>query len=215
MWTYLVIAVAALTLGCASDDGDGGSCGDGVCRGETNATCPDDCPANGPFCGDGTCNGTETATTCADDCGTTACSTSPDNCNGETICIAGTCEAAFPRVYAITSVTVSVPTTNPNDGGNPWDVGGGAPDLYLADMTCTGFTVAVQDQFSASFAGPFDVQLVAGTTLRIDVCDEDTIDPPDGAFACQEAPITAARLRTRQFGCVGNGFSMTSTITPK
>jgi len=208
-------AILGLAIGCASDDQGGGpSCGDGVCNaGETNATCAADCSVGGPFCGDGTCNGNETASTCAADCGTTACSTSPDNCTGETICISGKCEAAFPRVYRITNVSVMVPTKNPNNNSD-WDVGGGAPDLYLGQMDGTPITAAVPDQFSATFPGPFEVQLVGGNAFRIDVWDED-VTTNDFAFACQANPITAALLRTRSFGCAANGASLTSTINPK
>lgn len=209
------LVLLGVAVGCAADDDDGGSlCGDAVCNaGETSLTCPADCPAGGPFCGDGTCNGSETVSTCASDCGTTACSTSPDNCTGETICIAGKCEAAFPRVYRITNVSVMVPTSNPNNGSD-WDIGGGAPDLFLGNQSGEPITAAIQDQFSASFPGPFEVQLIAGGTLRIDVWDED-LTSNDYAFACQANPITAALLRTRSFACSGNGMSLTSAINPK
>ena len=50
-------------------------CGDRICSGgETNATCPQDCPI---ACGDGICNGNETPILCPQDC--------PDNC-GNNIC---------------------------------------------------------------------------------------------------------------------------------
>lgn len=205
-----------LGIGCAADDDGGGgpACGDAVCNaGETTATCAVDCPAGGPFCGDGTCNGNESVSSCAADCGTTPCSASPDNCTGETICISGKCEAAFPRVYQIANVVVSVPTTNPNNGSD-WDIGGGAPDLFLGDQNGTAFSSVVQDQFSATFAGPFEVSLVAGTALRIDVWDED-ISSNDFAFACQANPITAAILRSRTLACSASGESLSSSITPK
>ncbi len=64
-------------------------CGDGVCNGtETSATCPGDCPPP-PVCGDGVCNGTETTATCPGDCPAKTCTTYTDvqaifqnNCNG-------------------------------------------------------------------------------------------------------------------------------------
>ena len=201
-----------LIAGC-SGGGGGNTCGDGVCDGgETYASCPSDCPASGPFCGDGTCNGNEITTTCAADCGA-ACSATNDNCAGETICVASACVAAFPRVYSITNVMVSVPTTNPNNNSS-WDVGGGAPDLFLGDSAGTAFSAIVQDQFSATFAGPFDVQLTAGQTLLIDVWDSD-VTVNDFAFGCQAMPITTALLRTRSFGCTTLGMTLQSKINPK
>jgi hypothetical protein len=183
-------AICVFLIACAGDDGS----------------------TSGPFCGDGTCNGGETTTTCATDCGA-PCSASNDNCAGEAICVANACVAAFPRVYSITNVSVSVPTTNPNTG-SAWDVGGGAPDLYLGDVNGVAFSPTVQDQFSAAFAGPFDVQLVAGQTLAVAVWDAD-LTTNDFAFGCQTNPVTAANLRGRSFGCTTQGMSMTARIDPK
>lgn len=107
---------------------------------------------------------------------------------------------------------VAVPTTNPSNG-EAWDAGGGAPDMFLS-ANGTMLTPPVNDQFTASFAGPFDFSLIAGGSLRIDVFDEDiTVD--DGVLSCQETPITAQRLRTRVFSCAGGGLTFTSTIQPK
>jgi hypothetical protein len=59
-------------------------CGDGLCSGqETQANCPEDCPATPPpFCGDGLCNGNETQASCPADC------TPPPVC-GDGVCSAG------------------------------------------------------------------------------------------------------------------------------
>jgi hypothetical protein len=44
-------------------------CGNGICDGtETCSTCPQDCGVCAPACGDGICNGTETCSTCPQDC---------------------------------------------------------------------------------------------------------------------------------------------------
>lgn len=148
---------------------------------------------------------------------TPACTTVPDNCGGETICgSAGACVAAFPRVYAITQVMLRVPTTDPD--GLAWDAGGGAPDLLLTisvDGVAKHTTpVTAPDQFQATFAGPFDVQLVGGSNLRIDSFDEDvTVNDP--AFACVLNPVDAAKLRARAISCTLGGNSMTYSIRPK
>lgn len=53
----------------ACDDSDQ-TCGNGTCEeGESNATCPGDCPTQSPVCGNGTCETTETPTSCPADCG--------------------------------------------------------------------------------------------------------------------------------------------------
>jgi hypothetical protein len=143
------------------------------------------------------------------------CSENADLCAGETICIANRCEAAFGRIYSIADVAVSVPTTDPN--GQPWDAGGGAPDLridILVNGTLLGSAPAVQDEFSATFAGPFNVQLVGGSSLLIAALDEDlTTDDP--AFACQATPITASQLRSRTLSCNDGGSTLTFEIDPR
>src|SRR5689334_21051453 len=78
--------------------------------------------------------------------------------------------AEFPHV------AVAMPTTNPNNGQSS-DIGGGASDLYLGNSTGAPFSNVVQDQFSATFPGPFEVMPVAGATLRMDVWDDDVTTP--------------------------------------
>lgn len=169
----------------------------------------------GSRCGDGVCTDDETPTTCAADCGgaTPECSATVDTCSGETICIAGICEAAFPRVYQITNVVASMPTRNPNTG-EEWDIGGGAPDLYVGDVSGTPISAVVADEFSATFVGPFEVQLIAGQAFRLDLWDED-VTTPDYAFGCGQNPISPSLLRSRNFGCAANGATLSATIEPK
>ena len=206
------VAVLGLALvGCTNDGGDEPFCGDGLCAGESVASCPADCSSSAPVCGDGVCNGSESLASCSRDCGSSACTESADNCSGETICMAGTCVAAFPRVYRVTNVSVSVPTTKPD--GSEWDGFGGAPDMFLSSGG-VALTAAVPNEFSASFAGPFEVALVAGQSLRVDVYDEDEL-ADDYATGCERNPITAAVLRSRNFDCAGSGITFTSTIRPK
>ncbi len=143
------------------------------------------------------------------------CSESGDSCSGETICVAGSCVAAFGRVYLVSDVSVHVPTTD--SSGAAWDIGGGAPDLKIkisVNGSVVSTSVAVADQFNASFAGPFSVTLVAGGSLRIDAVDEDvTVDDP--AVACQANPVTAAQLRTRTMSCSASGSTLSWQIDPR
>jgi hypothetical protein len=143
------------------------------------------------------------------------CSEIADTCTGESVCVLGACEAAFTRVYAISNVQLAVPTTKPDNSS--WDLGGGAPDLFLEisiNGTVAATTPDVPDSFSATFAGPFDVQVIAGSTLLMASFDEDaTVNDP--AFNCQAAPLTAQQLRSRRLSCAAGGSSMQFVIEPK
>lgn len=146
--------------------------------------------------------------------GGSSCSPSADNCAGETICVNNACVAAFPRVYAITNVTHMVSTTTSTGAG--WDVGNGAPDLFVTisvNNTVAATTSVVADQFSASWAGPFSVQLIAGSTLALNSYDED-LTTNDPGYQCG-APITAALLRSRELGCTTATWSMAFRIAPQ
>ncbi len=150
-----------------------------------------------------------------DDGGGGTCSEIADRCAGESICLGGRCEAAFGRIYSITDVQITVPTTDPQ--GESWDAGGGAPDLLL-QILVNGSVVAsapaVQDRFSAAFAGPFDVTLIGGSTLLLSTLDED-ITVNDPAFACRADPITADMLRGRTASCTEGENDLSFRIHPR
>lgn len=63
-------------------------CGDGTCNGtETCSSCSDDCGACPAQCGDFVCNGTESCSSCAADCG--ACETTCMSCAQNADCPSG------------------------------------------------------------------------------------------------------------------------------
>ncbi len=142
-----------------------------------------------------------------------ACVAAPDSCTGVDICIAGTCQAALPRTYQLTNMFVTVPETNPNTGGD-WDIGGGAPDLFLTNAAGTVLTPVADDTFATNFRGPFDVALGVGGTLELQVWDLDAA-ANDYVIGCVANPITAAELRTGEFGCTSMGMSLQGSIGPK
>ena len=139
------------------------------------------------------------------------CSATADTCTGESICIAGACEAAFGRLYDIRTV----PTTDPN--GYEWDVGGGAPDLFVAigvNGVLVATTSTVNDQFSATFAGSYTVQPIGAGSLVLVAYDED-IAFNDFAYRCAADPLTAQQLRTRHLACASGGSMLSFTIEPR
>src|SRR5512138_2072130 len=143
------------------------------------------------------------------------CSETADTCAGDTICVGTACVPAFPRVYTLTDMNVQLPTKDPN--GGDWDLGGGAPDPYIKvtvdakDITQTAF---VSDVFTATFAGPIDVQLIAGGRLTLTVFDDD-VGTDTLAFTCDANPITSALLRSRTLQCVNGNNLVKYTIKPK
>jgi len=130
--------------------------------------------------------------------------------------VQGACVAAFPRVYRLSNISVTVPTTDPD--GAAWDAAGGAPDLLVevfVNGTSVGATAAVQDQFSAAFPGPYGVTLnAAGSSVIVTASDEDlTVNDP--AFSCAANPITAAHLRARELACTVGGNSLSYRLDPQ
>lgn len=144
-----------------------------------------------------------------------ACTATSDSCTGDTVCIANQCQSAFTRGYTISSLAVQVPTTKPD--GTSWDVGGGAPDLYIkvsTDGTSVGMTGIVQDQFSATYTDTFAVTLASSTTLDVHAFDSD-VTSDDDAYLCEAKPVSASELRGRAVGCQGSGYTLTFTIEPR
>lgn len=209
MYPRLVLA-AGLVLAACSGGGDDTSspdaatarCGDGTCSpGETGASCPADCSAT---CGDGTCAADETAASCPVDCDPTACTTAPDTCTGEDVCIASHCVSAFGRNYLIGVSAGMFPQFD--DTGEPWDLAGGLPDPIVT-VTLDGVefsTAVIDDTLTPAWDYTTGPTLVAGgAVLRIDVYDSDpAVD--DLAWSCLADPLTADLVRAG-LRCAGTG----------
>ncbi len=148
-------------------------------------------------------------------CGPPPCSAAdPDSCSGETICIGTTCEAAFPRFYTLTVGDVTI--AQRDDNGECWDAACGAPDPFLVILVNgaeLGRTSTRQDVFSASFDEAFDIELVAGSELRVAMFDEDLTDD-DIIVACGADSLDAATIRLRDLACAGD-TSVAFTLVPR
>lgn len=144
------------------------------------------------------------------------CTSSPDNCTGENVCVNSSCVAAFPRVYSVRNIRVMLPTTDPDGAG--WDAGGGAPDIFVNVYVAAlvGTSPVVDNVFAATFPGPFDVSLVGGGTLTVEALDED-VTVNDVAVRCTANPITAANVRSRALACSATATtgSIAFDIAPK
>jgi hypothetical protein len=143
------------------------------------------------------------------------CSAAADTCTGDSICIAGACEAAFGRLYDVRALSVTLPTTDP--AGDSWDFGGGAPDIFVTisvDDVMMATTPTIDDQFSATFAGPFPIQPIGGASLLLVAYDED-ITTNTVAYSCKASPLTAEQLRARHLACASGGRTMSFMIEPR
>lgn len=182
------------------------------------------CTCSGGTSGTQTCLSDGSGYTTCGSCAPSGCSTRDrttyfeDTCTGEQICVCpggasepfcegtGTCSAAFGRRYNLALTRVQLPSRAPD--GSCWDDPGcGAPDPYVqltVDGVVVATTPAAADLYEGFWDPPavFEITLLAGSGLRLDVYDEDLADD-DGAFACVHDPITADRLRTRNLTCTG------------
>src|SRR5262245_17107710 len=130
----------------------------GVIVGLVLSACGGEEDDQGPVCGDGFCSGGENVASCPGDCAATACSPAdPSDCSGETICVDGSCVAAFGRVYTFSMAHVIVNSLDTN--GVAWDALGGAPDPLIEvqlNGTVVLTTATVSDVFEASFTDQAD-----------------------------------------------------------
>ena len=73
---------------------------------------------------------------------------------------------------------------------------------------------SVSNEFSTTFTQTADASISAGSTLVVEVDDED-VSSNDPGFVCQADPLTAAQLRGRNLSCTNSGWQISFTIEPK
>ncbi len=131
------------------------------------------------------------------------------------MCIDDRCEDAFPRFYQIEISSVTIPQGKLD--GSCWDEPScGAPDPEI-EIQLNGDTVgeleASDDMFTASFADAIELQLIAGSRLRLQLEDEDTVRDEE-VFACNFDPLTAERIRDGDLSCISDsGASIEAIIS--
>lgn len=212
------------------NDGDGlGDCADPACSAYMFCQAPTPTPTPTPpppppsGCG---VTGCPSGQTCGADgvCRTSpapppppgACTPGPaDTCTGDTLCVAGTCSTAFGRRYTIWVESVQLPEHRPD--GMCWDDPGcGAPDPFAVvtvDGARVGSTTAADDTYYATWGTVVEATVFAGSSIRIDVFDED-ISEHDGAIGCVLESATAATLRYGDLSCSGALGTVVASIYP-
>ncbi len=128
------------------------TCGNGMCEaGESNATCPQDCP--GSVCGNGICEAGESPSTCPPDCGvkcgngicepgetTTSC---PIDCGGGT-CGDGICSGTETPITCPKDCSSTGPCTGLPDGSTCTDSNPCTADTCLGGM-CVSKVLSCDD----------------------------------------------------------------------
>lgn len=130
-------------------------------------------------------------------------------CAGETICLRGACVAAFGRTYDIVAYEAIVPQFKPD--GSTWDAFGGAPDPFAVlslNGTVLGQTSTIQDTFTPRWNEYVSAVIPAGSTLRVDLWDED-VSADDAILSCAASPLTADALHVGRIRCAGAAGEVT------
>lgn len=136
-----------------------------------------------------------------------------DACAGDQICILdhefgqpGHCEGAYGRVYTVAVGYTRVPERD--SAGECWDVGCGAPDLFVRislDGQVVVETTPAQDVFEVdSFSERGSAIISANSQLEVALYDED-LSSDDLITSCELNPIAANYLRSRVLSCGQSG----------
>lgn len=165
------LACGSEGMACAACGGNAtctqGSCVDTTC----NLDCPDGC-CDGATCRDGDVNNL---------CGTggEACF----SCGMDQTCSSGLCVVDPDSLWNFVIVSYDVPTTDAD--GDPWDAGGGAPDVYInvtlgvdTAAPVTGATTPVKNQFTQQLSPP-NGEIVISNVAAAKILDSILLDVND------------------------------------
>lgn len=101
-----------------------------------------------------------------------SCSTH-DECNDGLLCIASSCQEAFPRTYLIRIVSASI--AGSREGGDAWDIDQSAPDAFvrvsLGESKCD--TSTVQDSSTPTWNEACEVELFETSSVTVTLIDSD------------------------------------------
>ena len=205
---FRMLTLTALMTSCvvepaSEDDGAGGS---EKVAGSSNASSS---ASSGAAASGGTGSG-----------GSTGCS-SHSQCGGDEICLGGNCQTAWNRLFRYSVVAGEAPTTNPNDMGASWDVGGGAPDPFVEIRegdSLIGVTSVQDDTFFPMWGDSVEVVLTqGGANIVFEMLDEDigNDDHMTGVTATPESWLSTVRTANGDFTWMNDGVSLTLKITPQ
>ena len=205
---FRMLTLTALMTSCvvepaSEDDGAGGS---EKVAGSSNASSS---ASSGAAASGGTGSG-----------GSTGCS-SHSQCGGDEICLGGNCQTAWNRLFRYSVVAGEAPTTNPNDMGASWDVGGGAPDPFVEIREGETIIEVTSVQYNTFFPvwGEYAEVVLkqGGADIAFVMFDEDTVDHDymTGVTAKPESWLSTVQTANGDFTWTQDGVSLTLKITPQ
>ena len=189
------------------------SCGDGSCTGsETCSTCPQDCGACQPVCGDDLCNGTETCSSCPLDCG--ACPNEPPIANA----------GPDQSVHQGNLVTLDGSTSTDPDGNYPLSYAWTITSKPVGSIATLDNSAIVNPSFTADKQGDYIISLVVIDSLGLSSLPDEVLvstrnTPPVAEAGPDQSIIvvgTTVQLDgTKSYDLYGDSFTYLWTITSK
>ena len=147
-----------------------------------------------------------------------SCEATADECTGHTICIQGSCRAAFPRTYALRVESAVIAPTRPD--GTDWESelfnNTPGPDPYILVLVGTetrGGFAKQPETFEPSWSDTVTLALETCEPVLLSMRDADD-DPDDILLQCQAMPSLLHGLRRRGWTCNHYGTRLDVTIEP-
>jgi hypothetical protein len=138
-----------------------------------------------------------------------------DFCSGESVCLDGGCEPAFPREYRL-QVKRAVMPKHPSQDQFCWDdLPCGLPEprlmVYLNEQQIAAYSGG-DDEYTV-FGGTFDMMIPPNSSLVVMAVDDDPTPKPDQVgIACYFAPLEGKHVRSGVLSCTDNGGAIEASI---
>ena len=211
---FKMLTLTALMTSCvvepASEDDGASTTGAGASSPTTGAgASSNNANASSSAAGGGTGSG-----------GSTGC-TSHSQCGSEEICLGGSCQTAWNRLFRYSVVAGEAPTTDPNDMDASWDLGGGAPDPFVEIREGETIIEVTSVQYNTFFPvwGEYAEVVLkqGGADIAFVMFDEDTVDHDymTGVTAKPESWLSTVQTANGDFTWTQDGVSLTLKITPQ
>lgn len=127
-----------------------------------------------------------------------------DFCSGESVCLDGGCEPAFPRTYRVTITKATFPK-QPSQDQPCWDntpCSGPEPRLRVFVNEEEILSIAGHEDDYVVYGRVFDLELYPDSSLLITAEDEDPGQIDQIAVYCGFAPLQGKHVRSGVLSCL-------------